>query len=59
MIRSFGSVTKEFDEWTEKLGIKNNVEVIQKAELLGTARIMRKCWRCKEEIILLEFGHFL
>ena len=36
------SVTKEFDGWIEKLGITNNVGVMQKTTLLGTRRILRK-----------------
>ena len=39
---ALGSVTKEFDGWTEKLGLTNNVGVMQKIALLGTARILRK-----------------
>ena len=37
-----GNVTKECDEWIEKLGIINNVGVIKKTALLGTTRILRK-----------------
>ena len=42
VIGALGSVTKEFDGWTEKLGLTNNVGVMQKIALLGTARILRK-----------------
>ena len=42
VIGALGSVTKEFDGWIEKLGITNNVGVMQKTALLGTARILRK-----------------
>ena len=42
LIGALGSLTKEFDEWIEKLGIKNNVGGMQKTALLGTARILRK-----------------
>ena len=42
VIGALESVTKEFDEWIEKLGITNNVGVMQKTALLGTARILRK-----------------
>ena len=42
VIRALGSVTTEFEGWTEKLGITNNVGVMQKTALLGTARILRK-----------------
>ena len=42
MIRALGNLKKEFDGWIEKLRITNNVEVMQKTALLGTARILRK-----------------
>ena len=42
VIGALGNVTKEFYGWIEKLRIKNNVGVIQKTALLGTARIFRK-----------------
>ena len=42
VIGALGSVTKEFDGWIEKLGITNNVGMMQKTALLGTARILRK-----------------
>ena len=41
-IGALGSVTKGFNRWIEKLGITLNVGVMQKAALLGTARILRK-----------------
>ena len=36
------SVTKEVYGWIEKLGITNNVALMQKNALLGTAKILRK-----------------
>ena len=42
VIGALESVTKEFDKWIEKLGIINNVEVMQKIALSGTERILRK-----------------
>ena len=42
VIGALGCITKEFDRWIEKLGITCNVGVMQKAALLGTARILRK-----------------
>ena len=42
VIGALGSVTKEFDGWIEKLGIRNNVGVMQKTALLETTRILRK-----------------
>ena len=48
VIRALGSVTEEFNGWIEKLRITNNVGVMQKTALLGTARILRKS--TKEEM---------
>ena len=42
VIGALGSVRKEFDGWIEKLGIRNNVGVMQKTALLETTRILRK-----------------
>ena len=42
VIGALGSVTKESDGWIEKLGITIIVREMQKAALLGTARILRK-----------------
>ena len=42
VIGALGSVTKEFDRWTEKLRITNHIGVVQKTALLGAARILRK-----------------
>ena len=42
VIEAFGSVTKEFDKWIEKLEIIKNVGVMKKTALLGTAKILRK-----------------
>ena len=42
VIGTLGSVTKEFDGWIQKRGITNNVGVVQKTALLGTASILRK-----------------
>ena len=42
VIGALGSATKEFDGWIEKLGIRNNVGVMQKTALLETTRILRK-----------------
>ena len=42
VIGALGSVTKESDGWIEKLGITIIVGEMQKAALLGTARILRK-----------------
>ena len=42
VIGTFRSVTKEFGGWIEKLGITNNVGVMQKTALLGTTKTLRK-----------------
>ena len=45
VIGALGSVTKKFDAWIEKLGIRlerEKVGSIQKTTFLGTVRIMRK-----------------
>ena len=42
VIEVLGSVTKEFDGWIGKLGMTNNVGVMQKTTLLGTVTILRK-----------------
>ena len=57
VIGALGSVSAEFDRWMGKLGMTCNVGVMQKSALLGNARIMRKV--CKDESILLAFGHLL
>ena len=42
VIGARGSVSAEFNRWMKKLGITCNAGVMQKAALLGTARILRK-----------------
>ena len=42
VIGALGNVSAEFDRWMGKLEITCNVGVMQKAALLGTARILRK-----------------
>ena len=37
VIGALGSVTKKLDGWIEKLGITNNIGVMEKTTLLGTA----------------------
>ena len=39
-----GTVTKHFEKWIEKLDLDLTVEALQKPCLLGTGRIIRKCW---------------
>ncbi len=42
VLGALGCVTKEFERWLENLNIEPEVGVMQKAALLGTARILRK-----------------
>ena len=42
VIGALGSVTKGFGGWIEQLQITDNVGVMQKNALLGTARILKK-----------------
>ena len=42
VIGALGSVTKQFGGLIVKLGITNNVVVMQKTALLGTTTILRK-----------------
>ena len=42
VIGSLGSVTAKIESWIKKVGIECPVELLQKASLLGTARIIRK-----------------
>ena len=42
LIGALGSVTKEFDEWIEKLLMTYKVGIMQKTALLGALRILIK-----------------
>ena len=42
VIGALGCVRKECDGCIEKIGIRNNVGVMQKTTLLGNARILRE-----------------
>ena len=42
VIGALGTVTKHFEKWIEKLDLDLTIEALQKASLLGTARIIRK-----------------
>ena len=42
VVGALGCVTKEAEQYTERMGIKIRTEVIQKTALLGTARTLRK-----------------
>ena len=41
VVRSLGSMTKNLDNWLEKLDIRISISLLQKTTLLGTARILR------------------
>ena len=45
LIGALGSVTKEFDEWIEKLLMTYKVGIMQKTALLGALRILIKVLR--------------
>ena len=42
VVGSLGSISKRFEMWTDKLGIKINIKDVQKTALLHSARILRK-----------------
>ena len=44
--KELGSVTKNFEKYIDKIGIKIDLHVVQKITLLGTARISRKMLEC-------------
>ena len=41
VIGALGSLSKNLGKWSDKIGIKIKTEYLQKAALLGTARIIR------------------
>ena len=43
---ALGSVTKDFEEYLDKIGIKIDLHTVQETALLGTARILRKVLEC-------------
>ena len=42
VIGALGTVTRKFDKWVKKLELDCPVELLQKACLLGSARVIRK-----------------
>lgn len=46
VIGALGTVSKKFESWVKKTGVDCPVELLQKACLLGTARILRKVLSC-------------
>ena len=43
---ALGSVTKDFEKYVDKIGIKIDLHTVQETSLLGTARILRKVLEC-------------
>ena len=46
VLGALGSVTKNFEKYVDKIGIKGYLYTAQKTTLLGTARILRKVLEC-------------
>ena len=46
VIGALGTVSKKFESWVKMTGVDCPVELLQKACLLGTARILRKVLSC-------------
>ena len=46
VLGALGSVTKNFEKYVDKIGIKIDLHNVQKTTLLGTARILRKVLEC-------------
>ena len=42
VIGALGTVSKKLEKWIDRIGIKLNIEHLQKTSILGTARILRK-----------------
>ena len=42
VIGALGVTSKRLKDWLEKLNIKSSIELLQKAALLGTAKIVRQ-----------------
>ena len=42
VVGGMGGISKGFSGWMDMLGIKLNVEMVQKSVLLGATRILRK-----------------
>ena len=61
VVGALGVVSNRLDAWLEKLvGVTIRMGLLQKTALLGTARILRKCWTAEgEEMTQRTFGHWL
>ena len=42
IVGALGRITKNLDDWLEKLDVTANAALLQKTTLLGTARMLRK-----------------
>ena len=46
VLGALGNVTKNFEKYVDKIGIKIDLHTVQKTRLLGTAKILRKVLEC-------------
>ena len=46
VLGALGSVTKNFEKYVDKIGIKTDLHTVQKTTLLGTLRVLRKVLEC-------------
>ena len=42
VIEALGTVSKKLEKWIDRIGVKLNIEHLQKTSILGTVRILRK-----------------
>ena len=42
IVGALGVTSKKLNDWLKKLGVKSSTELLQKAVLLGTAKIIRQ-----------------
>ena len=42
IVGALGITSKKLNDWLKKLGVKSSTELLQKAVLLGTAKIIRQ-----------------
>ena len=59
VIGALGSIKKEFDWWVGRLGITDNVEVMEKTALLRIASILRKVLQMQRTDHSVSIGHLL
>ena len=46
VLGALGSVTKNYEKYIDKIGIKVDLQTVQKTTLLGSRRILRKVLQC-------------